>query len=86
MVDKEMLQAIGDMMDEKLEERLKPIQEKLVNIETRLTSVEAKVDELNNIANQALIVASETREKVDVMTSAIKTNSYDIAYLRNKVS
>ncbi len=46
MLTREDLAAIGTIMDEKLEARLKPIEERLTSIEGRVTGIEESVTEI----------------------------------------
>ena len=46
MVDKELLEAIGQMMDEKLDQKLQPIIERLDNLEESQDEVRSGVNAL----------------------------------------
>ncbi len=46
MVDKELLEAIGQMMDEKLDQKLQPIIERLDNLEESQEEVRSGVNAL----------------------------------------
>ena len=79
MVDNEMLQAMRQLIQEELEPLRQSIHQELEPIKKDIASLQAAVLGIDNDVGRI-------EEKMDDMVSAVQTNSFDIAKLRNKVS
>ena len=64
MLTREDLAAIGTIMDEKLEARLKPIEERLTSIEGRVTGIEESVTEIEERVTGIEERVTEIEERV----------------------
>ncbi len=64
MLTREDLAAIGTIMDEKLEARLKPIEERLTSIEGRVTGIEESVTEIEERVSGIEERVTEIEERV----------------------
>lgn len=74
MVDKEMLEAISQMMDTKLEQTLKPIQDDIAELKSGQKELKNSQEELKNsqeaLKNDVRIVKHDVKEigwKVDTL-------------------
>lgn len=68
MLTREDLAAIGAMMDEKLEARLKPIEERLTGIEDRVTGIEDRLTENERRTQELkLLMENETNRAVNLV-------------------
>ena len=89
MADQELLKAMRQMLQEELAPIRKEqasIREEITSIKQRLEIVETKLDAVGEAVVQNSLKISEIQEMLKVMTSVIKTNSFDIAWLKSKVS
>lgn len=68
MTDNELLLAISEMMDKKLDERLKPINDRLDKMDSRFDIIELKLDRTTKKVEdlQIDIAVSERRIKRDI--------------------
>ena len=68
MDNEKLLQAISDMMDKKLDERLKPINDRLDKMDSRFDIIELKLDRTTKKVEdlQIDIAVSERRIKRDI--------------------
>lgn len=85
MQDYELLQAISDMMDKKLDERLSPINTRLDNMDSRLNNMDSRLEKLESDtlalkAGQNRIVEKQRELRQDIKKLDDKvTNTYDLA-------
>ena len=78
MQDNELLQAISDIMDKKLDERLTPINTRLDNMDTRLEKLEADTSALKAGQNRIVEKQRELRQDIKKLDDKV-TNTYDLA-------
>lgn len=85
MQDNELLQAISDMMDKKLDERFSPINTRFDNVDSQITTIHTRLEKLE--ADTSALKAGQNRivEKQRELRQDIKrlddkiTNTYDLA-------
>lgn len=63
---REDLQAIGDLMDAKLDTRLRPIESRLVKIEKDVAEIKESLEEVRDSTNRLLEWADEVGERPDL--------------------
>lgn len=78
MQDYELLQAISDMMDKKLDERLSPINTRLDNMDSRLEKLESDTLALKAGQNRIVEKQRELRQDIKKLDDKV-TNTYDLA-------
>ncbi len=81
MVDMEFLQAIADIMDQKLEEKLDPINSRLAGLETKVDSLQTQVDGLETKVEdlQSQVNGLENRmEHVESVTQSLQSGQIQI--------
>ena len=80
METKELLEAIGKMMDEKLDNRLKPIQEDLSQLSNRMTRVEVLLEhdlpkQIQTLAEGHNVILERIPEadEIDTLRNRVRT-------------
>ncbi len=65
MTDNELLLAISELLDKKLDSRIKPIENRLEKIEDRIEKIEDQIEKIENkVTNIELILENEIRVNI----------------------
>ncbi len=76
-MDHELLSAISDMMDKKLDESLKPINGRLVRVDNRLNVIEHKADrtaeKLENLNLDVMVAHKDIRRDICILKDEVET-------------
>lgn len=78
MTDNELLQAMSDIMDKKLNEKLTPINTRLDNMDSRLEKLEADTSSLKAGQNRIIEKQRELRQDIKKLDDKV-SDTYDLA-------
>ena len=85
MVDKEMLSAMSDMLDEKLGQKLEPLYDKMDSMEKRMDSIEEKLDSVERRLDSVEERLDSVEEKIGCIEGEIGSIKVKIGCIEGEI-
>ena len=85
MSDNELLSAISDMMDQKLDERLKPVNDRLDKIDDHLDKVDDRLDKMDDRLNKMDDHLDKMDDRLDKADDTLNTLKFSQEHITEKL-
>ena len=85
MIDQEMLVAMADLLDQKLDQKLQPVNDRLDRMETDMQDVKADVKHLKEEVQDVKADVKHLKEEVQDVKADVKHLKVDVEHLKEEV-
>ena len=85
MSDNELLSAISDMMDQKLDERLKPVNDRLDKIDDRLDKMDDRLDKMDDRLDKMDDRLNKMDDRLDKADDTLNTLKFSQEHITEKL-